>query len=268
MRGEPFFGVPPSAALRSAVVRLGYGGTMGLLLFAPLVLFSLRKASVRAVRSARAIVVFAAFLFFGIFPSAIWSHLAFIVAPVLPILGIAGDRVDRGIAAQHQWWAWVWRTGWIATALALLIVGVRMSADIRRWHPQPTQLRGVTVSVAPHIAQDYQRAAAFIERCADPGAPIFVAPDMPMLYVVTGRPNPTPFDLTIPGNVDGPAIVEILEETRTRCVVYKPEMYAQFAPFETLFPTLVQHLETAYTRAEVLRKGPPPWYGLIRNAGQ
>jgi hypothetical protein len=127
-------------------------------------------------------------------------------------------------------------------------------------------LARASVSVAPAVARDYRKAVAFLTACAPPGTPIFVAPDLPLLYFLADRPNPTPFELTIPGNVDGPGIVARLEATRTRCVVLKPDMYAQFAPFAELFPELVRYLDAAYERVEVLRPAPGPWYGLVRTA--
>jgi len=264
VRGEPFFGALPSPALRSAVIRLAYGGTIGALLIAPLFLRGLQNDR-RALVTAKAIAIFAILLFFGLFPSAIWSHLVYIVAPILPIVGMAGDRIDRTLLARSPLAAWSWRATWFAVAIGALLVATQISADIRRWHPEPADLPGISVAVDPNVMSTYRKAAAFIEECAEPDAPIFVAPDMPLLYVITGRRNPTPFDLTIPGNVDGPAIVATLEATRTRCVVYKPTMYAQFAPFEELFPELVRYLETAYTRATIIQEGPQPWYGLVRN---
>ncbi len=268
VRAEPFFGAIPSPFLRSTIIRLAYGGTIGALLLAPFLVWGLRGEAPRARNAALAIAVFATLLFFGLFPSAIWSHLAFIMAPVLPIVAMASDRIDRTLLRRFAVAAWSWRVAWMGAALALILVAARLSGDIRRWHPDPADLRAVSVSVAPDVAASYRRAAAFIEECAPPGAPIFVAPDMPLLYVITGRRNPTPFDLTIPGNVDGPAIVAALEATRTRCVVYKPTMYAQFAPFEEIFPELVGYLESTYTRASVIQEGAQPWYGLIRNRSE
>ena len=81
---------------------------------------------------------------------------------------------------------------------------------------------------------------------------------------MTGHRNPTAYDLTIPGNVDGPGIARSLERNRTRCVVYNPRMYPEFPPFETLFPNLDRYLKEQYRRATVISGTNGEWYGLIR----
>jgi hypothetical protein len=267
MRGETLLGLAPSPLLRSTAIRLAYGGTLATLALGGALLIGSRRLSTVAARATRGVVVFAVALFFGIFPSAIWSHLAFIAAPVLPVLAIAIDRGDRVLARWHPLAAWGWRGLWTAALVLAVVVAVAISHDVRRWHPEPAGIPGASIYVAPDVAATYGRALAFIEGCAGPDEPIFVAPDMPLLYVASGRRNPTPFDLTIPGNVDGPAIVAALEATGTRCVVYGPEMYAQFQSFKEIFPTLVAYLEREYERTEVIRDGTRPWYGLVRTAG-
>ena len=87
---------------------------------------------------------------------------------------------------------------------------------------------------------------------------------MPLLYFVSGRRNPTPYDLTIPGNVRGPAIVERLEATKTQCLLYDPAMYPEFPPFEDLFPDLAGYLRTHYQVVTRIRGGGTEWHGAVR----
>jgi hypothetical protein len=118
--------------------------------------------------------------------------------------------------------------------------------------------------VTPNFEKLYRGAARFVDRCAPAGEAIFVAPDIPILYFLTGRANPTPYDLIIPGNVDGNAIVARLEADGTRCVVYNPRMYPEFPPFEELFPELDRYLRANFRRAEIIAGEGSEWYGLVR----
>jgi hypothetical protein len=265
VRGETIFGVSISPLLRGASIRLAYGGTL-LTLLAGVVLLWLDRAggSPERRRATRAVVVFALLFFLGIFPSAIWSHLAFILAPVLLVLGLVGDRVSSWIEARSRLATWGWRGVFAALALGALLLGWRISLDLGRWYPEPLGLTRAALRVSPDQRALLGGATRFLERCARPGEPVFVAPDMPLVYFLADRHNPTPFDLVIPGDVDGPAIVERLAQTSTRCVVYNPKMYLQFAPFDELFPEVARHLETAYRRALVIRGQDREWYGLVR----
>lgn len=96
---------------------------------------------------------------------------------------------------------------------------------------------------------------------------MFAAPDLPVLYFLADRSNPTRFDLVIPGNVSGAEIVASLEATGTRCVVYNPGMYLQFPPFAELFPEVAAHLESSFRPAVRLGSGDAAWQGLVRREG-
>jgi hypothetical protein len=265
VRGETIFGVSVSPLLRGASIRLAYGGTLATLLVGALLLWSDRACgSAERRRATRVVVLFALVFFLGIFPSAIWSHLAFVLAPVLLVLGLVGDRISGCLEARSRAAAWGWKALFAALALAALLVGGRISLDLRRWYPEPLGLARATLRVSPDQGALLRGATRFLERCARPGEPVFVAPDMPLVYFLANRPNPTPFDLVIPGDVSGALIVERLAETGTRCVVYNPQMYLQFAPFEELFPEVAYHLETAYRRTVVIRGQGSEWYGLVR----
>ena len=188
----------------------------------------------------------------------------FILAPVLLVLGLVGNRVSSWIEAHSRAAAWGWKGLFAALALGALALGWRISVDLRRWYPEPLGLARATLRVSPDQKVLLRGATRFLERCARPGEPVFVAPDMPLVYFLANRHNPTPFDLVIPGGVSGPSIVERLAQTGTRCVVYNPKMYLQFAPFDELFPEVARHLETAYRRAVVIRGRDSEWYGLVR----
>ncbi len=58
--------------------------------------------------------------------------------------------------------------------LVVSITGVRVSADIARWHPTPLDLPRASLHVSPDQAQIYRSALRFIDDCAPPGEAIFV----------------------------------------------------------------------------------------------
>jgi hypothetical protein len=53
--------------------------------------------------------------------------------------------------------------------------------------------------VAPATQAQYASILATVQRCTDPGAPIFVYPSAPLVYVVAQRPNPTRLAHLYPG---------------------------------------------------------------------
>jgi hypothetical protein len=267
VRGERLLGLAISPALRGAAIRLAYGGALATLVAGALAAFACARDDPRRA-ALRAVALFAGLLFLGLFPSAIWSHLAFVAAPLLVLLAAAADRLDARLGRAHAAGA---RTALRALAAALALAGglvaLRISADVMRWYPEPLGIARARLRVAPEQRALLRGATAFLERCAGQGEPVFAAPDLPVLYFLTGRPNATPYDLVIPGNVDDAAIVEALERSGTRCVVYNPRMYLQFGPFEELFPELSHHLESVYRRVAELGGGDGAWVGLVRAEG-
>jgi hypothetical protein len=212
----------------------------------------------------RAMVCFGCLLFLGLFPSAIWSHLAFVAAPVLLVLVAVLDAADRALSGRSAAAVWLWRAVWSVVALAAGVVTAKISVDVRRWYAEPLGIARGSLRVAPEQRALLRAATRFLEDCARPGEPIFAAPDLPILYFLAARPNPTRFDLMIPGNVSGGEIVAVLEQSGTRCVVYNPRMYLQFRPFAALFPEVDAHLETSFRRAALLSAGETEWHGLVR----
>ena len=273
VRGETVVG-QPVASLLGAAIRSSYGIALALLAAAPVLLwlsrdrgdFTGQRGDFAGQRSERAIAVFAICFFPGIFPSAIWSHLAFVLPPLLLVLALVAARVDGALAERVAWGAWAWRALFVVIALASTAVTLRTAADIRGWYHLPLEIDRVTLKVEPAQRDIFRAATSFIERCAAPGEPIFVAPDMPLLYFATDRPNPSPFDLTIPGNVDGQLIRTRLAETRTRCIVFNPRMYLEFPPFEELFPELTEAFASEYALDTQIRGGTATWHGLVRRA--
>lgn len=265
LHGGTLFDQPITPLVRETATRLSYGIPLLALATAPFILWWTgdHQDSSRQ-REARVILLFSTLFFLGIFPSAIWSHLAFVAAPAMLALALILDRMEGATSR--------WRppTRGIAIALSLILLvvfataSIRISETIRTWFPTPLALPGATVFVTDDYAALFREATDFVEKCASPGEPIFVAPDMPIIYLLTGRKNPTPYDLTIPGNVDEEIIIERLESTQTRCIVYNPKMYPEFPPLKQIYPRLDRYLRSAYRRTEILSGTRSEWHGLVR----
>ena len=264
IRGEAFFGWALSPALQGASIRVVYGGTFLLLgVAAALLWWAGRDEDRLRARCTRVLCVFAIVFFFGIFPSAIWSHLVFVLPPILLVPGMLGDRVAARLGERRVAFR-VWQGIYGVLALAAVLVLVRVSLDLSRWYAEPLGLPRGSLHVDARQKALLGGGTRFLAHCAKPGESVFVAPDMPLLYFLADRRNPTPFDLVIPGDVKGDVIVERLEASNTRCVVYNPKMYLQFAPFEELFPEVAQLLHESYRRAAVITWQNTEWYGLVR----
>jgi hypothetical protein len=126
----------------------------------------------------------------------------------------------------------------------------------------------VSVKVSPDEAAKLRGAVACLTACSGPDDSVLVAPDMPVLYVASGRRNPTPYDLIIPGNVKDDVIVDRLESSGTACLVYNPTMYAQFEEFETLFPRFTAYAAERFERTARYGDGENAWYCLEREVGR
>jgi len=265
VRGQELLGIGISPGVRGAAIRIAYGGALATLVAgAAMALVAPRGDEVGERDAFRAVVAFGILLFLGIFPSAIWSHLAFVAAPVLLVLVAVVEGADLAVSGRSAVAAWIWRIAWSVVALAAAVATARISLDVRRWYPEPLGVARGSLRVAPEQRDLLRGATRFLERCARPGEPVFAAPDLPVLYFLAERPNPTRFDLVIPGNVSGAEIVASLERTGTRCVVYNPRMYLQFRPFAELFPEVAAHLETHFQRVALLRAGETEWHELVR----
>jgi hypothetical protein len=265
IHGERFLGLQVTPALHGIAIRLSYGIPMAALVSTPFLLWVTRdRLDTTTRRSGEILAVFAFLFSFGIFPSAIWSHLAFVLPPLLLLLGLLGDRLERAIRAGRPGTIRGLRAMAAALVVAASLTGLHLSSKVARWNPTPLGLPRASLRVSPAQAEIYRAAVDFIERCAEPGDPVFVAPAMPILYFLSDRMNPTRYDLTIPGDVRGELIIAALEQSQTRCIVYDPRMYPEFPAFEVLFPQVTRYIKRHYRRGEVIRGGDAHWYGLVR----
>ena len=265
LHGESLLGIGIGTAVQSIAIRLSYGLALATLLAMPvLAWFDMGNSDPRARRGVRVVGIFALLFSLGIYPSAIWSHLAFVLPPILLAIGLLAARCDAALVKRSAMAANFLRGGMAGLVAAGSIAGVAASADIARWHSTPLGLPKAQLRVTSGQAELYRNAVAFVDRCAKPDEAIFVAPYMPVIYFLTDRSNVSRYDLVIPGNVDGARIVASLESAQTRCIVYNPVMYPEFAPFRKLFPELSRYIELNYRTAATIRGGDESWLGLVR----
>jgi len=265
LQGGTIFGQPITPLVREIATRLSYGIPLAALVASPLLLRrGTGRSEPRRTNESRSIVVFAALFSLGIFPSAIWSHLAFILPPILLLMALELDALEELARRRASMPGWAPAIACAALLLLVTAGSIRIGSTIRGWFPIPLDLPGARLQVTPGTAALYRGALRFLDDCAESEEPIFVAPDIPIVYFLSRRPNPTPYDLVIPGNVDGAAIIEALDRSRVRCVVYNPRMYPEFPPFPELFPALARHLQDHYRVAEVIPGVGSRWLGLVR----
>lgn len=95
---------------------------------------------------------------------------------------------------------------------------------------------------------------ADVRALTDPGEPIFVTPYEPLIYFLTGRSNPTRFDVLLPGPTATPEIqrevIEILERGSVRLVLVDDRAWdgREDRRFLRYAPRFARYLETRFER--------------------
>ncbi len=274
LEGGTTLGVKPTPFVRSLAIRLSYGLPMAMLLAGAFIAWRDRAApDDEAARSTRPVLLYAIIFFPGIFPSAIFSHLAFVLIPLFPVYVIVAHRLHAAVSGRLGGApAAAWRA-FVVPALAAMVglVWAAAGAEARTKaiarNDVPLDMPRAEMFVSERMAGLLGGAVGFIDRCAAPGEDVFVAPDIPVVYFLTDRRTPQPHDLVIPGNVDGRMIAHRLEASDVRCVVFNPRMYPEFPPFATIFPDLAAYMQNRFVRVETFTGGGSEWYGLQRRAG-
>jgi hypothetical protein len=263
-RGDRF----ATPAIISRAVRLGYGSAYLALGLTPLLALLVAHRSDRAtVRiAAKVVLPFAALFFLGIFPSAIWSHLAAVYPPLLVVLAAAASLLAAALARRAAVLGKLVGVGAALTLAALVVFTARLEYGIAAAFAEPLMLPSASLRVSRRDARLYRAADDFLQTCAAEGEPVLVLPDMPLLYVTSGRPNPTPYDLIIPGDVRESVILERLASARVSCIVFNPAMYVQFDPFEKLFPGLAELFARDFEAVRTLKVEGTEWRFLRRRA--
>jgi hypothetical protein len=267
LQGEAFAGFRVTPWVRSISIRASYG--IPILAMGASILFLLfpkGKVDRRVRRTSRSAVLFAVVFSLGIFPSAIWSHLAFVTVPILLLLGFCADRIETLFTSRSFGLGIMgWRASVGLLALLATGAGTYSALAVMRWNPEALDLdraRGLYVSPRSHSL--VTGAVEYLDRCARPGEPILVLPDIPIIYFLADRPNPSPFDLAIPGAVDGQMIIVRSEEAGVRCAVVNPKIYPEFPALGEIYPRVHNYLAQGFQTVEVIKAGDSRWLGMYR----
>jgi hypothetical protein len=107
------------------------------------------------------------------------------------------------------------------------------------------------VRLGPGAAGILAAVVSAVQSRTQPGEPIFVAPYAPMLYVLAERPNPTRYDLLLPGQLDATVereVVEQLDASGVRVVVVNDNAWGGRDSGRLLrfAPVLTQYLSTHF----------------------
>jgi len=265
LQGGTVFERSITPLIREIAIRFSYGIPLAALVASPLLLWRGHwRLDPRRANESRSVVVFAVLFSLGLFPSAIWSHLAFVLPPILLVMALELDALEDVAKRHASIPGWIPAIACGALVLLATTASIRIGSTIQGWFPVRMDLPGARLQVTAETAALYQGALDFLDGCADPGEPIFVAPDIPIVYFLSRRPNPTPYDLVIPGNVDAAVIIDELDRSGVRCVVYNPRMYPEFPPFPQLFPALARYLQSHYRTSAVIPGVGSRWLGLMR----
>jgi len=268
VHGVPFAGIETTPTMRSLSIRASYGLPLLALVLAPVLLFLTRRndEGANARRAARTAVLFALIFAPGIFPSAVWSHLAFVMIPILLLFALIGDRVESLLRPRSRAAATVWLSLGTALTGAALVIASLTAFSVTQFYPEPLGLERASLFVSQRDRDLLRGAVDFTENCSEPGQPILVLPDIPIVYFLANRPNPSPFDLAIPGNVDAGEIIRSAEDAGVHCAVLNPRMYPEFPGLEVLFPALPRYLDQRFHPSREIRGGQTLWLGLSRKA--
>ncbi|MBW2291066.1 MAG: glycosyltransferase family 39 protein [Deltaproteobacteria bacterium] len=167
IHGETLLGMQVNTAMQSVAIRLSYAVPIVTLCLGPLIwFFDVGNSTERERLGVRVVVVFASLFFLGIFPSAVWSHLAFVLPPILLLMGLVAARFDDALRPHSAARSSALRGAVAALVAIAAIAGVMASADISRWHSTSLDLPRGHLRVTPEQAMLYRSAVAFVDQCA------------------------------------------------------------------------------------------------------
>ncbi|HYY90179.1 MAG TPA: glycosyltransferase family 39 protein, partial [Chloroflexota bacterium] len=194
------------------------------------------------------LVWFCVLLAFQLYPHASYLHVLFSWGPFLVLLGALVAEIWDIAEARLPGRGWRWAAFPLLAVLPLLLVP-------NAWRGRATVIQQSVPLELPHAAvraktDDAARLRMVQARTASlpADAPLFAYPEVAMVYVVTGHPNPTRENYLATGYVDEAgqlAVIERLEATQTRFVVWDREA-ARRLESNAWYGTLTEYLRRAY----------------------
>jgi Dolichyl-phosphate-mannose-protein mannosyltransferase len=200
------------------------------------------------------IVLYSAFMFLGNFPRADYTHLIYSLATGYLVFVMLLERLHQTV--KHHLGAK--NAGLMMLCLALLFARPAFEYPVRltlwtlgvRSTPINTDRAGVTTS--PREANALNGILATIAQIKAAGQEVFVLPNAPMLFFLGDVPNPTRYDLLIPGNYEPSTMQEvmtILEKRRVPWVVLH-HLPVDGEVVENYAPELMEYLRSNYQTKE------------------
>ena len=119
------------------------------------------------------------------------------------------------LAMRERWLPQPMRVGWCALAIVMLAsLQSEINAITRPRHAARLDTRFGSIRVPPRTAAAIENVRATLD-AAPPGT-LFVSGAGPLWYLLSGRQNPTAFDMLIPGmGTTAPEVARLLADVRT-----------------------------------------------------
>ncbi len=167
------------------------------------------------------IFLVSALLFLGVFPRSDIHHLIFILPPLM----VSGTLLATRLPLRG-------RTHQIARASAYILMGLfsalcLVSSYMPVFHPAPGREKAALqipraegIRVEKREAGVIRAVTGHIRKNTGPDEPILVVPTGAMYYFLTGRRSVVPYPLIMPGAMDETRVIEAIERTRLRYIVY------------------------------------------------
>jgi Dolichyl-phosphate-mannose-protein mannosyltransferase len=195
------------------------------------------------------LVWFCVLFAFQLYPHASYLHILFSWAPFLVLLTAVAAEVWHATEPHLPSRGWRWAAYPLLAILPILLIpnAWRSRATV----VEQTVALGLPRAQVVHAKTDDAARLRMVQaRTASlqADAPLFAYPEVAMVYVLTGHPNPTRENYLATGYVDEAgqrAIIARLEESQTRYVVWDREG-ARRLESNAWYVTLTDYLRRAY----------------------
>jgi hypothetical protein len=213
---------------------------------------SAKEADTSEHQTARAqealVLLYSSFAFLGNFPRADYGHLLYNMSAGYVVLIILASRLHARLTRAAGAKVALVVMGLLALLLARPMVeqGIRTplwtlgKRDTAWPHPR------AGVKTSAHDAQVFTQVIGEMERIKKTGAPIFVLPNAPLLSFLADVPNPTRYDVLMPGNYEPHTMQELkalLDQGHIEWIVWRhrPMDDLVLADYEPEFAAFLTH---------------------------